>query len=142
MQNKNTIIIVVAVLAVVCLCALVAAVLFGGTIFAAVSGLTAPAAEQADAFMQALQHSDYASAYSLCTPALQQELGSPDALRMMIENGQVQPKSWKFTTRNVENDVATLEGSFVSSQAGRLKLELHKIGADWKVNMFNMEYGQ
>ncbi len=92
------------VLGLVLLCGIGAALLFSTVINA-----TQPMANGGEAFMTAIRDGDYNKAYSLCTPALQQELKSADDLKAAM--GAKQPTSWSFTSRAINNGQGTLSGT-------------------------------
>jgi hypothetical protein len=136
MRNRTVIIISLAVLALLCICAVAALLIFGSTIW----GLTAPAANQGEAFMQALKAGNFEGAYMLCDTSLQQEIGGIAQMEQSIAQTGMKPKSWIFTSRNVKNDIATLEGTFVSSQEGTLKITLRKVGDTWKITSYSFNF--
>jgi NAD(P)H-nitrite reductase large subunit len=129
MSNRKVIILVLVVIALMCICAVAALFIFGGTIW----GLTAPASDQAEAFMKALQSGNFEGAYALCDTALQQEVGGIAQMEKSISESGLKPKSWNFTSRNVSNNIATIEGTLVSGQDGTLKITLRKVGDTWKI---------
>ncbi len=136
-MNKRTVLIVAAVAAALCLCCFVAIIGFsivGGL------GLTQPAADVGEKFMQSLKTGDYDTAFALCHPSLQQKLGNAQGLKRLIENGKAQPTIWSFTSRNVDNDQAHLEGTVTMLGAeGTVTLDLVKLESDWKVIGFNLK---
>ncbi len=136
-MNKKVVLIIGAVLLVCCV-GIVAVAGLGGL---AALGATQPAAQAGENFMSALKAGDYSKAFDLCDPALQSELKDVQGLETMITNGNVQPNSWKFTSRNVDNSSAKLEGSatFTGDRAGTVSLELNKTGNDWKVIGFHLK---
>ncbi len=142
MDNCKTIIIIVVALFILCSCVILAFIFLGGLSFGTAFGLTAPATNQADSFMKALSNSDYTSAYDLCSPELMRDLVSAQHLEQVIEENHLRPKSWKFNSRNVENDQAQMKGTFVASQKGELEINLKKIDGIWKVTGFNLHSGK
>ncbi len=140
-MNRTVAIVVGVVLVLcVCVCLVVAAVgaISGGSILALL-GVTQPVADVGEKFMQSLKTADYSTAYKLCDPSLQKELGSVAGLKQMIERGQAQPVKWSFTSRNINNDTGSLEGT-VTMQGGEgtVSLELVKSGTDWLVTAFDL----
>lgn len=131
---KKILILVVGVLLVACI-GIIAVAAIGGL------GITQPAANTAEAFMNALQQGNYAAAYALCAPALQQELGSADALQTMIENAQVKPTKWAFNSREVSNNQGEVKGSvtFDGNRAGVVRVTLENNGGTWQVIGFDLE---
>jgi hypothetical protein len=61
---------------------------------------TQPAGAVGDDFMGALQNSNYAQAYSLCTPDLQSELDSSENLEVILSQVDVQIASWDWSARS------------------------------------------
>jgi len=134
-MNK-ILLLVVGVLLVLCLACV------GVIALAAVFGIgaTQPIAEAGDEFMTALKNEDYTRAYSLCTPALQQELKNPQGLANIIRNGRVLPTRWSYSSRNVSGDQGELEGTvtFVGNREGTLELVLAQVGGTWKIAGFHL----
>ncbi len=142
-MNKKTVTIIVAIIGVCLCCALVAVgftVVGGAGTLAAVFGATQPVADVGDKFLQALKDGNYTAAHALMHPALQQEIGTPQDLRRMVESGKAQPKNWTFTTRNIENEEGHLEGSVtMTGGEGIVTIDLAKSGDEWKVIGFNLK---
>ena len=142
-QNKGPWIIVLIVVGVLVLCCALIGVFVlvtGGTAVGAALGLTQPAVDAGNEFMQALKDEDYEKAYDLCAPNIQEELGSVEGLQDFIESAERQPEEWKFSSREVNNDVADLSGpaTFRFGEA-TLTLQLTKLGDNWKVNTFGID---
>ena len=136
-MNTRKVLIIAAVVVGLCICCFVAIIGFssvGGF------GLTQPAADAGEKFMQSLKSGDYATAYALCHPSLQQKFGSAQGLKQLVENGQARPTTWNFTSRNIENAQAHLEGT-VTMQGGKgtVTIDLVQVGSDWKVIGFNLQ---
>jgi len=138
MNQKTVLIIALVVVVILCICAILSFVLFGGSI-AAIFSFTKPAADQGDAFMQALSDSNYEAALSLCTQELQHNQGSADTLRTNIEGNGLQPEKWSFNSTNVTGSNATLQGSVTfmgSGRQGTVKISLTHSGDRWLVSDF------
>jgi len=134
-MNKKVILIIVGVGALLCVCAIVGVVLFGGAIFAT----TQPAVDVGDKFMQALKDENYDAAFATFHPALQQKVGNAQGLKRLIENGKAHPTKWGFSSRNVNNDSASLEGTVsMTGGEGVLSIELLKTADSWKITSFNL----
>lgn len=135
-MNKKILLVLGGGLLVVCL------VCVGviGVAFVLGLGATQPISDVGDAFMTALKNEDYATAYNLCAPALQQELRNPQGLANLIRNGNVRPMQWSYTSRNVSNDQGQLEGNvtFVGNRQGTLQLVLTQVGGTWKIAGFRL----
>lgn len=135
-MNKKVILIIVGVVALFCVCAIVGVVLFGGAIFAT----TQPAVDVGDQFMNALKGGNYDAAFATFHPALQQKVGNAQGLKRLIESGKAQPTKWSFTSRNVNNDTASLEGTVsMTGGDGALSIELLKVNDGWKITAFNLK---
>lgn len=167
-SSRRTLIIAVAGLFFLtcCLCAVVTAGLWAvtsGPLSEAVSTLpnqgTAPSADlgrdhfaQAQAaatFVQYLQSGNWPSAYAMCTPALQRQLGNAASLGKQIADARSQPVSG---LANIDvgdvlavngREVVTVTGTsrFGSSAAGAVRIDLELVGSDWKVNGFSLNLG-
>ncbi len=139
MVNRNVLIIGGCVILLLCLC-------IGGGIALVTTGVgtaliaTQPAADTGEKFMKALVDQDFQGAYNLCTTDLKGELGNPQGLQKLITNGRVQPTSYSFSSRNVSNGQATLQGTINLSggRSGTVSLVLHDENG-WKVAGFNLK---
>jgi hypothetical protein len=94
----------------------------------------------ADSFMAGLRDDKFSDAYSVCSPALQQELKNVQALTAMVENGKVKPVKWTFDKQDVTNDTAGVQGTvtYTDNRQAAVRLELHNLGGDWKVSGFHL----
>jgi hypothetical protein len=139
-MNKRTVMIAAVAIVGVCLCCVVVGAgitLLGGV---GIFGATQPVADVGEKFMQSLKAADYQTAYAQLHPTLQKKIGTPQDLRKMVESGKAQPTKWTFTTRDIENEEAHLEGSVtMAGGEGTVTLDLIKVGNDWKVISFNLE---
>lgn len=135
-MNKKYLIIggIVALIGLIICGGLIA--LFAGGIFAA----TQPLATTGDNFMDALKTSNYSQAYTLCSPSLQQELGSAEGLQTMIAENKRQPTSWSWSNRSINNNDGSLSGSvtFANGQTGNVELALTYSSNQWKIAGFNL----
>ena len=122
----------------ICCCLFIVLTASGGLM---VFGLTQPATTTGNAFMTSLRDGDYAGAYDLCTPGLQEELGSVVGLRTTIVDNDVEPASWTFNSTRIENDGAELEGTLVlaGERKGTVDLVLTNVGGAWKVDGFHLK---
>lgn len=136
MKRRNIILIAAAVVGV-CLCLCIA--IFGVAFIGGFLG-TQPVADLGEKFMQSLKSGDYATAYALCHPSLQQKLGSAQGLQRLVENGKARPSSWSFSSRNIESDQGHMEGT-VTMQGGdgTVSLDFAKSGNDWKIIGFDLK---
>ncbi len=99
-----------------------------------------------DAFMTGLKGGDYAGAYALFDPELQQKVGEPGDLQAMIESNRAQPKAWSFTSFNVTTEknqtTAKIEGNvtYQDGRAGAVSLEMLRAGEAWKLTSVNFTW--
>lgn len=136
-MNKKIVLIIGAVLVVLCLCCAgigVLAVVLG-------MGTTQPIVDVGDQFMTALKNEDYARAYALCAPSLQQELRNAQGLANLIRNARVQPVQWSYSSRNINNDQGQLDGTvtFTGNREGTLQLVLTQVNGVWKIAGFRLK---
>ena len=134
--------IIIGLIALVLLCACGCVGLFavtGGAIGTIFTQVAAPAAVGAT-FMTDIVAGDYDKAYALCTPALQNALGSPAGLGKRIGDARAQPVSFSFSNTNLNNDRLELSGTaaFAGGRSGTVSLAIVKVGSDWKVDAFNL----
>ncbi|CAG0956950.1 hypothetical protein ANRL3_00617 [Anaerolineae bacterium] len=136
-MKMKTILIIGGIGVLLCVCLFV--VIIGIAVVGGL-GMTQPTADVGEKFMTALKTGDYDTAYGLCHPALQQKLGGASGLKRLVESGKAQPSKWNFSSRNVNNDEGTLEGTVtMAGGEGTVKLELVKVGSDWKIVSFNLK---
>jgi hypothetical protein len=134
--------IIIGLIALVLLCVCACGGLFvvtGGAIATVFTQVGAPSAIGGE-FLTAINLDDYAKAYSLCTPALQGELGSPAGLGQRITNGNAKPASWSISNSNLNNNHLEMSGTatFTNGRTGTFSLVILKDGSDWKVDAFNL----
>lgn len=98
-------------------------------------------------FMTALKDGDYETAYGLCHPDLQANIGTVADLKAGIEANAAQPKDWSFSSVNTTTDAdkvttATLEGSvtYQDGRSGGVTLELVQDGDTWVIVSFNLTW--
>ena len=111
---------------------------FGITFFAA-NNLTQPMSTAGESFMTAVRDGNYAAAYALCTPALQQELGDLSEFESTMQDNR--PTKWNFTSRQVENNSGQLDGTATlqDGSAADVRLVLDQVGGAWKVSGINIQ---
>jgi hypothetical protein len=102
---------------------------------------TQPVVTVGDDFMTALKTGDYAHAYALCSPDLQEELGSASALGTMAQG--YQPAQWNWSSRSIRNGVGRLDGSFtyVGGKSGTAHLTLASVDNGWRITSFRLNPG-
>lgn len=112
--------------------------IFFGGLTLLVSSLTAPVVAGGDAFMTALRDGQFERAHALATPRLQQELGSAAAFADRV--GPFRPREWRWSHRALRNGVGALGGSAEFADGpGRVQIELHKVGGEWRVAAFRFQ---
>lgn len=91
-------------------------------------------------FMEALKSGSYKDAFALCDRSLQQDLVSPENLRLEIEIYHLQPQSWKFDYVEVIDTRADFSGwmDFIGNQEGVFDLVLIKYKEGWRVAGFHL----
>ena len=136
MNKKRLLILLIVVpLLVVLACALI----FG---LGLVAGFGADRAvtKTAASFMSALAQGDQASAYSLCSAALQDELGEPADLAELIAAGQAVPIEWSFSSHSITDQRADLQGTVTlqGDRDGYAHLLLVETDRGWQISGFDI----
>jgi hypothetical protein len=105
-------------------------------ILALVGLLTQPVATAGDNFMAALQKGNYAEAYALCAPELQEEVNGASGIATRLQN--YRPAQWTWTSRSIRNGVGRVEGSFTQTngKGGGVRLIFNQVGGVWLVSSF------
>jgi hypothetical protein len=128
-----------------CGCALVAVLFFalvGGGAFIAAASLTAPAKQDARAFLADVEKGDLDAAYAHLSKPLQAELPK-EKLKAMAES---KPELFKvagdptYTSMNFENGQVHLQGSFTNKAGTQISCKFDYIqeGGAWKMLGFNI----
>jgi hypothetical protein len=125
---------ILAVVGLLVLCGVI-----GGVAFFAANSLTSGMASAGETFMADLRDANYPDAYNMLTPEFQKQLGSADQFANGIK--AVQPASWTFTSRQVQNNSGQLEGTTVLANGAQasLQLVLDQVGGAWKVSGINIQ---
>lgn len=91
-------------------------------------------------FMTRLQAGDWPGAYALCTPTLQNALGSAPELAARVTTAKVQPVTWQFTDMGSGTPLK-IDGTaaYASGRSGPLHLELERVGGNFKVSGFLLQ---
>jgi hypothetical protein len=146
---RNIIIALVVLLFVCCCCSLIGVFAIRQIQAQASSAISnlgtlvpeqAQAAFVASAFMTNLSAGNWAGAYALCTPTLQNQLGSAPALGQRITNNKVQPTSFTLTDMNPGTPFK-IDGTtvFSGSRPGTLHLELERVGSSYQISGFLLQ---
>ncbi|MBI5650678.1 MAG: hypothetical protein HZC40_09585 [Chloroflexi bacterium] len=124
-------------LMLVCICLFI--VIIGVAVMGGI-GLTQPAADTGEKFMQSLKDGNYDAAFATMHPELQKQFSTAAGLKRAVESGKAQPTKWSFTSRNVENNEAQLEGtvSMVGGD-GDVSIRLLNTGGAWQIVAFNLK---
>ena len=87
--------------------------------------------------MTGLRAGNWRDAYALCSPTLQDTLGSPAGLGNRIIGNNVQPVSWTFESINI-GDSIRIDGKAVlpRNQSVSLNLDLVRAGGTFQINGF------
>jgi hypothetical protein len=103
--------------------------------------LAQPAADVAHAFMQALKDADYARAYELCDPSLQDEFGSTADLEAWVQDNGIELVEWSFPERNVMEDMVQVLGmaTFVGDQQTAIEVLLVEFDGEWLIVGFHFQ---
>jgi hypothetical protein len=105
-----------------------------------VFGVTQPVVDASDRFMGDLKRADYVAAARMSTPALQAEIGGAAGLQRMVESGHARPKSWSYSSRNLQNGTGHVAGTavFVDGGSGPVQITLEDHGGAWQVSAFKL----
>jgi hypothetical protein len=102
-----------------------------------VSGLKS-AADTGDAFMQALKDNDNATSWGMLGQNIKDELGSEAAWADFTEPRNF--SDWTFSSTNIENSTATLEGeATLGADTYLITLIMDANGEEWLVTGINIE---
>ena len=101
---------------------------------------TQPAVDAGDAFLGDLRRGDYAAANARAVPALQKDVGGTAGLEKIVVSGHARPKSWSFSSRNVNGSTAHLAGTatFTDGAEGPVSLDFEEVGGSWKLTRFRL----
>lgn len=120
-------------------------VIFIGVIVIAVVVPNYPVVNVGKDFMSALENRNDAQAYNLCTPDLQAELGSPQNMKVILDEGGGQITDWGWwgiiNNVDIQGNEAILSGSATFATGETNTLDLYLIYADggWKVNGYRWQ---
>jgi hypothetical protein len=102
-----------------------------------VSGLKS-AADTGDAFMQALKDNDNATSWGMLGQNIKDELGSEAAWADFTEPRNF--SDWTFSSTNIENSTATLEGeATLGADTYLVTLIMEANGEEWLITGINIE---
>jgi hypothetical protein len=124
------------------------ALVLGGVVVAAavltvgivllVNTLTQPVVTVGDKFMTELKAGDFAQAYALFTPELQQQIGGVNGLAGLV--GENRPRDWSWSSKSIRNGVGTLDGGFtyVDGRKGTARVTMREVDGRWRIVSFRM----
>lgn len=95
----------------------------------------------AEAFLYALKEEFYATAYSFCSPDLQAELASAEALEEWAVDNGIQPLDWTFFSENVVDNMVQVLGTaaFPGGVEAALEVIVIQVDGEWRVAGFHVE---
>ncbi|WP_128892602.1 hypothetical protein [Erythrobacter sp. HKB08] len=102
-----------------------------GAIFWATSGVT----DAADEFFAAAGEGDYEAAHALTSKDLQRTLSAEGLQQYLERNGLDEVTDTSWSSRSIENDIGTVEGSVTTASGAKIPitLSLVKEGEDWRI---------
>jgi hypothetical protein len=106
-SGRRTLLILAGIALMSCL---MIALCVGGFVYVIIRA-TQPVADVGSEFLRAVTAEDYTTAYALLDTERQAQYESEDGLRLEMEERNVQPQSWRFTSRSVDaNGTAEISG--------------------------------
>ena len=99
---------------------------------------TWPARQVADDFQRSLASADYARAFSLCSPELQQKLGNAEKLKQIARASGEFHRPWAWDSGAWEGKRVQLNSTGeVLEHPYRASIALEKTGGQWRVSSFH-----
>ena len=148
MKTSGIVIILVAFVFAILVCVgvlVLAYVILAPAVGNVYENISEDAASTGEQFLQALADGDFATAYDLCTPELQQELGEADQLAATFGPGGLQIESWNYETQSVTLEDGrsgfALVGdvTFSGGKTGSLSVALVYVDEAFRVAGFSIE---
>jgi hypothetical protein len=93
-------------------------------------------------FMRAARNEDYGVIIELASPDFLAEIGpTGQTMQDNINNDDLRPTDWEFTTNKIVGTQGQMSGSvvFTGGRQGAVDLSLAKIGREWKITGFYFE---
>jgi hypothetical protein len=93
-------------------------------------------------FMRAARNEDYGVIIDLASPDFLAEIGpTGQTMQDNINNDDLRPTDWEFTTNKIVGTQGQMSGSvvFTGGRQGAVDLSLAKIGREWKITGFYFE---
>ena len=100
---------------------------------------TAGVAEAGDDFMNALKDGNYQTAYNMFSDDLKADVGGVENFQTsylsLSPELRVDPESWSFSSRNIENDQGELSGEVTMKDGTKADVSLifNKNGDEWEL---------
>jgi len=103
--------------------------------------ITRDLAETSEKFLAAVKTDDYDTAFSLCSSAFQQELGSVDGLKEGIAHRDAIPVEWKLNLYRMKGNNGEVEGTGNLTRGRRavINIALARENHHWLVSGFLIE---
>jgi hypothetical protein len=103
--------------------------------------LAQPAADVGHAFLKALKNENYARAFELCDPDLQEEFGSAAGLEEWLADNDIAPVEWSFPERNMLPNMVQILGFITLEGDLQAYVELLMVDVDgeWRVAGFRVQ---
>jgi len=103
--------------------------------------LAQPAADVGHAFMKALKNANYARAFELCDPDLQEEFGSDAGLEEWLAANDIAPVEWSFPERNMLPNMVQILGfiTLEGDREGFVELLMVDVDDQWRVAGFRVQ---
>lgn len=103
--------------------------------------ITRDLATASEKFLAAVKTDDYDTAFSLCSSALQSELGSSDGLRSAIVDRDAIPTEWKLSLFRLSGSTGEVEGTGTLTRGRRaaINLALARENRQWLISGFLIE---
>ncbi len=103
--------------------------------------ITRELAATSEKFLAAVKTDDYDTAFSLCSSAFKNELGSVDGLKQAIAHRDAIPVEWKLNLFRMKGNNGEVEGTGNLTRGRRavINLALARENRDWLISGFLIE---
>jgi hypothetical protein len=137
-SNTGKIIRIIALVAVGG-CAMLA-LCIGGFVYVIIR-LTQPIADVGSDFLLEIGNENYNSAYILLSDGLQSEFGSVEAFGAAMQERNIDPERWTFSSRSVNNSSGSLGSTVVMTDGSEqdVSINLEYRGELWLITGFSFE---
>jgi hypothetical protein len=129
------------ILTIVVLVLVTAAIIWGIASGAFDRLITRDLAVTSEKFLGSLRVDDYDTAFSICSSALQAELGNSDELRHAIAGHDAIPTEWKLNLFRMSGNNGEVEGTGTLTRGRRavINLALARENREWLISGFLIE---